>query len=76
MHHVLILDPGIASRQINGTIYAPLKDGLKDDIFIKNTTGQPLEGKVSNFFYIFICSHYCNKFLITSSIYTYKPILF
>lgn len=46
MHHVLILDPGIASCQINGTVYIPLKDGLIHNIFLKNNTGQPLEGKV------------------------------
>lgn len=45
MHHVIILDPGIASRQLTRT-YMPLKEGLKDDIFIKNAFGQPMEGKV------------------------------
>ncbi|XP_025416315.1 lysosomal alpha-glucosidase-like isoform X2 [Sipha flava] len=48
MHHVIILDPGIPSRHFNENFFVPLKDGLKDDIFIKNFTGQPLEGKVWN----------------------------
>ncbi|XP_060837223.1 lysosomal alpha-glucosidase-like [Rhopalosiphum padi] len=48
MHHIVILDPGIKSRQSNGKIYVPLKDGLNDNIFIKNSAGQPLEGKVWN----------------------------
>jgi len=46
MHHILILDPGLKSRHSNGTVYVPLKDGLNDNIFIKNSAGQPLEGKV------------------------------
>ncbi|XP_029347280.1 lysosomal alpha-glucosidase [Acyrthosiphon pisum] len=48
MHHIVILDPGLKSRQSNGTMYVPLKDGLNDNIFIKNSAGQPLEGKVWN----------------------------
>lgn len=51
MHHVVILDPGIKSQKSNGTIYVPLKDGLNDNIFIKNSAGQPFEGKVSNFLF-------------------------
>lgn len=50
MHHIVILDPGLKSQQSNGTIYVPLKDGLKDNIFIKNSDGQPLEGKVYIFY--------------------------
>lgn len=50
MHHVIILDPGLKSRQSNGTIYVPLNDGLNENIFIKNSVGQPLEGKVWAFF--------------------------
>lgn len=50
MRNVIILDPGIASRQVDGKIYYPLKDGINDDIFIKNSTGQPLEGKVFDLF--------------------------
>lgn len=52
MHHVIILDPGIPSRQSNGINNGILKDGLKDDIFIKNATGQPMEGKVRNNFFV------------------------
>lgn len=56
MHHVVILDPGLKSRQSNGTIYVPLKDGLSDNIFIKNSAGQPLEGKVYIFYVIYLNS--------------------
>lgn len=42
MHHIIILDPGIGSHQLN----FHLNDSLKNDVFIKNATGQPLEGKV------------------------------
>lgn len=52
MHHVIILDPGIASQQFNGKMYSSLIDGLRYDIFIKNSTGQPLEGKVYTFSYV------------------------
>jgi len=61
MHHIVILDPGLKSPQSNGTIYSPLKDGLNYDIFIKNSAGQPLEGKVY-IFYMF------KRFLILNDI--------
>jgi len=54
MHHIIILDPGIKSRQSNGKIYVPLKDGLDDNILIKNSAGQPLEGKVYIFYTIYL----------------------
>jgi len=54
MHHILILDPGIKSQQSNGTIYVPLKDGLDANILIKNSAGQPLEGKVYIFHTFFL----------------------
>lgn len=66
MHHVIILDPGIASRQLNEKMYTPLIDGLRDDIFVKNSTGQPLEGKVFNLnglirIFLSIYSNYIQK---------------
>lgn len=45
MHHVVILDPGVSSREPKGT-YPPYDDGLKKGIFIQNASGLPLEGKV------------------------------
>ncbi|VVC33074.1 Hypothetical protein CINCED_3A013653 [Cinara cedri] len=47
MHNVLILDPGISSREPKGT-YLPYDDGLENGIFIKNASGLPLEGQVWN----------------------------
>ncbi|XP_057673106.1 lysosomal alpha-glucosidase isoform X1 [Corythoichthys intestinalis] len=45
MKYILILDPGISTTSPPGT-YHPFDDGLKRDVFIKNTTGQLLIGKV------------------------------
>lgn len=45
MHHVIILDPGVSSREPQGT-YPPYDDGLKKELFIKNASGLPLEGQV------------------------------
>ncbi|XP_056608795.1 lysosomal alpha-glucosidase [Triplophysa dalaica] len=45
MKYVLILDPGISSTSPPGS-YKPFDDGLKRRVFIKNSTGQILIGKV------------------------------
>ncbi|XP_029996418.1 lysosomal alpha-glucosidase [Sphaeramia orbicularis] len=45
MKYILILDPGISSTSPPGT-YPPFDNGLKRDVFIKNTTGNILIGKV------------------------------
>ncbi|KAL1277698.1 hypothetical protein QQF64_024371 [Cirrhinus molitorella] len=45
MKYVLILDPGISSASPPGS-YKPFDEGLKRGVFIKNSTGQILIGKV------------------------------
>ncbi|XP_052407246.1 lysosomal alpha-glucosidase isoform X2 [Carassius gibelio] len=45
LKYVLILDPGISSASPPGS-YKPFDDGLKRGVFIKNSTGQILIGKV------------------------------
>lgn len=45
MKYVLILDPGISSASPPGS-YKPFDDGLKKGVFINNSTGQILIGKV------------------------------
>lgn len=47
MKYIVILDPGVASRESPGT-YPPYDEGLKANIFIKNASNLPLEGKVCN----------------------------
>ncbi|XP_051878369.1 lysosomal alpha-glucosidase-like isoform X2 [Pristis pectinata] len=44
-HYVMILDPGISSIQPPGS-YWPYDEGLKRGVFITNTSGSPLIGKV------------------------------
>lgn len=45
MHYVMIVDPGISNTQKSGT-YTPYDLGMKMDIFIKDSTGKPLVGRV------------------------------
>uniref|UniRef100_A0A8C7E2A0 P-type domain-containing protein n=1 Tax=Naja naja TaxID=35670 RepID=A0A8C7E2A0_NAJNA len=45
-YYVLILDPGISSTQRPGS-YWPYDEGLKRGVFINDTEGKPLIGKVS-----------------------------
>lgn len=47
MKYVIILDPGVASREPRGT-YPPYDRGISPNIFIKNSSYLPLEGKVSS----------------------------
>ncbi|XP_077986810.1 lysosomal alpha-glucosidase-like [Glandiceps talaboti] len=44
-HYVIMLDPAISNTQAKGT-YPPFDDGLANDIFIKNITGDLLIAKV------------------------------
>ncbi|XP_019398330.1 PREDICTED: lysosomal alpha-glucosidase [Crocodylus porosus] len=44
-HYVMIVDPAISSTSPPGS-YKPYDDGLRRGVFIQNTTGQPLIGKV------------------------------
>ncbi|XP_054834159.1 lysosomal alpha-glucosidase [Eublepharis macularius] len=43
--YVMIVDPGISSSSPSGS-YKPYDEGLKQNVFILNATGQPLIGKV------------------------------
>ncbi|XP_015783663.1 lysosomal alpha-glucosidase [Tetranychus urticae] len=47
MHYVIILDPGVSAAEPAGT-YPPYDDGVKADIFVKNSTDQIFVGKVWN----------------------------
>lgn len=46
MKWVPIQDPGVSNKENEG--YAPYDDGVLMDIFVKNSTGQPICGKVWN----------------------------
>lgn len=43
---MIIIDPGVASELPRGS-YPPFDEGLKYDIFIKNSSGLPSIGNVS-----------------------------
>ncbi|XP_021379413.1 lysosomal alpha-glucosidase-like [Mizuhopecten yessoensis] len=45
MHYIMILDPGISTSQKPGS-YMPYDVGIKMDIFIKDSSGKPIVGKV------------------------------
>ncbi|XP_054162742.1 lysosomal alpha-glucosidase-like [Oppia nitens] len=47
MHYVPIIDPGIDPKQLAGT-YPPYDDGVKYDVFIKNSTNGTFMGHVWN----------------------------
>ncbi|XP_018325921.1 lysosomal alpha-glucosidase isoform X3 [Agrilus planipennis] len=47
MHYIPIIDPGISGSEKLGS-YPPYDIGLKMDIFVKNSSGKPLVGKVWN----------------------------
>lgn len=52
MHYIPLVDPGVSAGEKLGT-YPPYDIGLKMDIFVKNSSGQPFIGKVSIFFIIY-----------------------
>ncbi|XP_033641301.1 lysosomal alpha-glucosidase-like isoform X2 [Asterias rubens] len=45
MHFIPIVDPAISSTQAPGT-YSPYDAGIVGDVFVKNSSGNPLVGKV------------------------------
>ncbi|XP_023230572.1 lysosomal alpha-glucosidase-like [Centruroides sculpturatus] len=47
MHYIPIIDPGISGSEKPGT-YPPYDDGVKMDIFVKNSSGEIFIGKVWN----------------------------
>ncbi|CAH2008235.1 unnamed protein product [Acanthoscelides obtectus] len=47
MHYIPLMDPGISASEIPNT-YPPYDTGIKMDIFVKNSSGQPFIGKVWN----------------------------
>ncbi|KAL1517514.1 hypothetical protein ABEB36_001270 [Hypothenemus hampei] len=47
MHYIPLIDPGISAGEEAGT-YPPYDEGIKMDIFVKNSSGLPFIGKVWN----------------------------
>ncbi|XP_022103495.1 lysosomal alpha-glucosidase-like [Acanthaster planci] len=45
MHYIPIIDAGISSTQPAGT-YPPYDTGIAQDVFVKNSSGKPIVGKV------------------------------
>lgn len=48
MKYIIIIDPGVASEFPKGS-YPPYDEGIKQDIFIKNSSDLPSVGIVSTF---------------------------
>lgn len=46
MHYIPLIDPGVSASEVRGG-YPPFDIGIKMDIFVKNSTGQPFIGKVN-----------------------------
>ncbi|CAG9821832.1 unnamed protein product [Phaedon cochleariae] len=44
MHYIPLIDPGVSASEPSGT-YPPYDIGIKMDIFVKNSSGQPFIGK-------------------------------
>ncbi|KAF7273588.1 lysosomal alpha-glucosidase-like [Rhynchophorus ferrugineus] len=47
MHYIPLIDPGISASETPGT-YPPYDIGIKMNIFVQNSSGQPFVGKVWN----------------------------
>jgi len=45
MHYVPILDPGVSAAEPPGS-YPPYDEGIKQDIFVKDSKGKPFVAKV------------------------------
>ena len=45
MHYIPLVDAGVSGSETPGT-YPPYDEGVKMDIFVKNSTGQIFIGKV------------------------------
>lgn len=44
-HYIPLVDPGVSAGELKGS-YPPYDMGIKMDIFVKNSSGQPFIGKV------------------------------